>query len=358
VEDSAAVVDSGAEEDAAAGVTNQRFFVFVVAGKPLEMERSLMRQTELNFENLQWASLPTLAAAAILLTWYVPTRCMAQQPGQKTFPSPEDASNAFVTAAQNNDEKAMLDILGPDGKQIVASGDETEDAQNRANFVEKYEQMHRLMKEPDGTVTLYIGAENWPAPIPLVNKGDRWYFDTEAGKREILYRRVGRNEMSAMMVCREVVAAQKEYYSAQRNEYAQKIFSDEGQHNGLYWKAADGEPQSPIGPLVASAVAEGYVKGEDGPPTPYRGYYYRILRSQGKSAPGGAKNYVVHGKMTGGFAFVAYPAEYRSSGVMTFIVSGDGVVYQKDLGKKTDILGKAMKQYSPDSTWRKVEDQQ
>jgi Protein of unknown function (DUF2950) len=322
------------------------------------MERSLMRRTKLNLDKLQWASLHILAVAAVLLAGLFPTRCMAQQPGQKTFPSPEDASKAFVTAAQNNDERAMLDILGPDGKQIVSSGDETEDAQNRANFVEKYQQMHRLVKEPDGTVTLYIGAENWPAPIPLVNRGHQWYFDTEAGKKEILYRRVGRNEMSAIRVCQEMVAAEKEYYSTQHNEYAQKIFSDEGQHNGLYWKAADGEPQSPIGPLVAAAVAEGYVKGQDGAPTPYRGYYYHILTSQGKSAPGGAKSYIVNGKMTGGFAFVAYPAEYRSSGVMTFIVNEDGVVYQKDLGKKTAALAKAMKEYSPNSSWQKVEDAQ
>ena len=317
-----------------------------------------MRRTKLNLDKIQWASFPMLAAAAILLAWCSPIPGVAQQAGQKTFPSPEDASNAFVTAAQNNDEKAMLDILGPDGKQIVSSGDETEDVQNRANFVEKYQQMHRLMKEPDGTVTLYIGAENWPAPIPLVNSGNQWYFDTEAGKKEILYRRVGRNEMSAIRVCQEMVAAEKEYYSTQHDEYAQKIFSDEGQRNGLYWKAADGEPQSPIGPLVAAAVSEGYVKGQDVAPTPYRGYYYRILTRQGKSSPGGAKSYLVNGKMTEGFAFAAYPAEYRSSGVMTFIVSEDGVVYQKDLGKKTDILAKAMKQYNPDSTWKKAEDQQ
>jgi hypothetical protein len=316
-----------------------------------------MRRTKLNLDKFQWASLPILAAAAILLAGRFPTRCMAQQPGQKTFPSPEDASNAFITAVQNNDEKAMLDILGPDGKQVVSSGDEIEDAQNRANFLEKYQQMHRLVKEPDGTVTLYIGAENWPAPIPLVNRGNQWYFDTAAGKKEILYRRVGLNEMSAIRVCQELVTAEKEYYSSERNEYAQKIFSDEGQHNGLYWKVADGEPQSPIGPLVASAVAEGYGPSQDGAPTPYRGYYYNILTSQGKSAPGGAKSYLENGKMTGGFAFVAYPAEYRSSGVMTFIVNEDGVVYQKDLGKNTAVLAKAMKQYNPDSTWQKAEDQ-
>ncbi len=322
------------------------------------MERSHMRRTKLNFDKFHWANLPKVAAIAILLTWCLSARSMAQQQGQKTFSSPEDASNALVTAAQSNDEKATLDILGPDGKQIVSSGDEIEDAHNRANFVQKYQEMHRLVKEPDGTTTLYIGAENWPMPIPLVNKGNSWYFDTEAGKKEILCRRIGRNEMSTIRVCQELVAAEKEYYSTQHNEYAQKFFSDEGQHNGLYWKAADGEPQSPIGPLVASAVAEGYAKSEEGAPTPYQGYYYRILTRQGKNAPGGAKNYIANGKMTDGFAFVAYPAEYRSSGVMTLIVNTDGVVHQKDLGKKTDVLAKAMKEYNADSTWQKVEEQQ
>ena len=318
-----------------------------------------MRRTKVNFVKFHWANLPKLAAVAILLTGCFPTRSIAQQQGQKTFSSPEDASNALVTAAQSNDEKAMLDILGPDGKQIVLSGDETEDADSRANFVQRYQEMHRLVKEPDGTTVLYIGANNWPLPIPLVHKGNSWYFDTEAGKKDILYRRIGRNELSTIRVCQELVAAQKEFYSAHHNEYAQKIFSDEGQHNGLYWKAAAGEPQSPIGPLVASAVAEGYeTKSRDGAPTPYRGYYFHSLARQGKDAPGGAKSYIVNGKMTEDFAFVAYPAKYRSSGVMTFIVNEDGVVYEKDLGRKTDVLAKAMKEYNPNSSWQKAEEQQ
>jgi hypothetical protein len=316
-----------------------------------------MRRPNLNFDRFHWANLPKLAAVAILLTWSFPARSMAQQQGQKTFSSPEDASNALVAAAQSNDEKAMLEILGPDEKQIVSSGDETDDALHRANFVKKYQEMHRLVKEPDGTTTLYIGAENWPTPIPLVSKGNSWYFDTEAGKKEILYRRIGRNEMSTIRVCRELVTAEKEYHSRQHNEYAQKFFSDEGQHNGLYWKAAEGEPQSPIGPLVVAAVAEGYAKGQGGAPTPYRGYYYHILTGQRKNGPGGAKNYIVNGKMTEGFAFVAYPAEYMSSGVMTFIVNEDGVVYQKDLGEKTDVLAKGMKEYNPNSSWQKAEEQ-
>ena len=317
-----------------------------------------MRRTKLNSNRFHCASLTKLALVSMFLMLWVSTPSRAQQPGQKTFSSAEEATNAMVTAAQSNDEKAMLAILGRDAKQIVSSGDDAEDAQSRANFAQKYREMHRLVKEPDGTTTLYIGAENWPTPIPLVAKGNKWYFDTEAGRMEILFRRIGRNEMSTIRVCQELVAAQKEYYASQHGQYAPKIFSDEGQHNGLYWKVADGEPQSPIGPLVAAAVAEGYNKGQGGPPTPYRGYYFHVLTRQGKDAPGGAKSYLVDGKMTGGFAFVAYPAEYKSSGVMTFVVNEDGVVYQKDLGKKTEALAKSMKEYNANSTWQKAEEKQ
>ncbi len=316
-----------------------------------------MLRANVSSGTFRWVNFPKLAVAAVLLTACFSTRSLAQQPGQKTFSSPEDASSALVTAAQDNDEKAMIDILGSDGKQIVSSGDDTEDANSRANFVKKYQEMHRLVTEPDGTTALYIGAENWPTPIPLVNKDKAWYFDTEAGKQEILYRRIGQNETSAMAVCQELVAAQKEYRATHENEYAQKLFSDEGQHNGLYWKAAEGETQSPIGPLVASAVAEGYAQSLNGTPTPYRGYYFRILTRQKKTASGGAKSYLINGKMTEGFAFVAYPAEYRSSGVMTFIVSEDGVVYEKDLGRKTEVLAKAMKEYNPNSSWQETNDQ-
>lgn len=316
------------------------------------MERSHMRRTESN--KFHWANLSESGVLAVLLTACFATCSMAQQAGQKTFSTAEEASNALFTAAQNNDEKAMLDILGPDARKIVSSGDEAEDAESRASFVQRYLEMHRLVKEPDGMTTLYIGARNWPTPIPLVDKGNVWYFDTGWGEKEILYRRVGRNEMSAIRVCQELVAAQKEYRSTrQQDVYAQKIKSDEGDQNGLYWKARDGQPPSPVGPLVASAVAEG-----NSSPTPYRGYYYHILTSQGKNAPGGAKSFIVNGRMTGGFAFVAYPAEYRSSGVMTFIVSQEGVVYQKDLGKRTDVLAKAMKEYNRDAGWKTAVEQE
>ncbi|MGD0211756.1 MAG: DUF2950 domain-containing protein [Terriglobales bacterium] len=316
-----------------------------------------MRRIKLSFDEFHWANLPKLAAVAIAVTMCLPAGLMAQQHGQKTFASAQAASDALVTAAESNDQKAMLEILGPDGKRIVSSGDDAEDAENRANFAQRYREMHRLVKEQDGTTTLYIGAHNWPSPIPLVNKGSVWYFDTAAGEKEIIYRRIGRNEASAIRIGQELVTAQKEYAAQHNGEYAEKIFSDEGQKDGLYWKAANGEPQSPVGPLVASA-ADSYAKSQAGAPTPYRGYYFRVLEGQGKGGSGGAKSYLVNGKMTAGFAFVAYPAEYRSSGVMTFVVDQDGVVYEKDLGKKTEALAKAMKEYNPGSGWKKAEEQQ
>ena len=313
-----------------------------------------MRQAQQNLTTFQGGNLPKLAAVAVLLFASWPAISQAQQPGQKTFPSAEAASMALVTATQNNDEKAMLEIFGPDGKTVVSSGDVVEDQANRNNFVKKYHEMHRLVMEPDGTTTLYIGAENWPTPIPLVHKGSAWYFDTAAGTKEILYRRVGRNEITTIRVCAVLVAAQKSFYSENHNEYAQRFFSDAGQHDGLYWKAADGAPQSPIGPLIASAVKEGYENIPEGGATPFHGYYFHILFAQGHHAPGGSKTYLVHGKMTGGFAFVAYPAEYRSSGVMTFIVGSNGVVYEKDLGNDTEARVKAMKKFDPDSSWKKT----
>lgn len=317
-----------------------------------------MRQMKLNRKTNKLSDFPRLAVLATLLFGCSALDSAAQQKGQKMFSSPEEASKAFVAAVQGNDETAIGEILGPDSRQIVSSGDPTEDAESRANFARKYQEMNRLVKEPDGSVTLYIGAENWPTPIPLAMKGNFWFFDTEAGKKEILFRRIGRNELSAIRVCQELVAAQKEYYAMEHNEYANQMLSDPGLHNGLYWKVSEGEPQSPIGPLVASAVVEGYGKGKAGLETPYHGYFFRILTRQGTHAPGGAKGYIVNGKMTTGFAFVAYPAEYRSSGVMTFIVNQDGIIYQKDLGHKTEAFGKAMQEYNPDSSWGKAEGEQ
>ncbi len=280
------------------------------------------------------------------------TSMMAQQPGQKTFATPEDACSALLAAAQSNDARALLGLFGPRGKPIAASGDPVEDAARHEAFVRRYQEMHRLVPDPDGKTILYIGAFNWPTPIPLARKGGAWYFDTEAGLREILYRRIGRNEASAIRVCQELASAQKEYYASQGRQYAQSLFSAAGKHDGLYWEAAEGEPLSPIGPLVAAAVTHGYLNSLKGGPAPYRGYFFRILTRQGPHAPGGARNFIVDGRMTRGFAFVAFPARYRSTGVMTFIVGPDGGVEQKDLGRRTRALAGAMKVYDPGPGWQ------
>ncbi|HZW91690.1 MAG TPA: DUF2950 domain-containing protein [Candidatus Eremiobacteraceae bacterium] len=280
----------------------------------------------------------------------------AQQPGQKTFSSAAEASRALVAAAKAQDESALLEIFGPDAKDIVSSGDAVEDKNHRDEFVQKYHQMHRLVMEPDGKTTLYIGAENWPTPIPLAHKGGLWYFDTAAGKQQILFRRIGKNEMAVIQVCHELVDAQKEYYGHPHDgdsgsQYAQKFSSDAGKHNGLYWQASAGEGESPIGPLMASAAAEGYPA--DLQPQPFQGYYFRILTA--KKATNGASSYIVDGKMTRGFAFLAYPAEYRSSGVMTFIVDEDGIVYEKDLGRRTPEIAKKLTRYDRDASWHKAD---
>jgi len=282
-----------------------------------------------------------------------------QQTGQKTFASPGDAAQAMIAAAETGDMDTLLQIFGPEGKALLSSGDAVADKNGRNNVVQRYEQMHRFVIEPDNTVTVYMGAENWPFPIPLVKKGDAWYFDTPAGKQEVLYRRIGQNELETIDVCQAVVDAQKQYASETHDgdtvkQYAAKLVSDPGKHNGLFWKVAAGEPQSPIGPLIAEAAAAGYTRKQSGP-TPFHGYIYKHLNSQGKDAPGGAKDYVVEGKMTGGFGILAYPAEYRNSGVMTFMVNQDGIVYQKDLGPDTAKIAAAMTQYNPDSSWQQAE---
>jgi Protein of unknown function (DUF2950) len=300
----------------------------------------------------KFASIAILSAGVTLL----PIPAAAQQAGQETFSSAAQASKALVAALKADDQSALLKILGPDGKDIVSSGDPVEDKNNHAEFVQKYEQMHRLVIEPDGNTTLYIGAENWPTPIPLAHKGDSWYFDTPAGKEEVLYRRVGRNELAVIQVCHELVDAENEYYGQPHdgdsgNQYAQKFMSDPGKHNGLYWEASAGEGESPIGPLVAEASAQGY--SSDQKHEPFNGYYFRILKEQKGSD--GAQSYVADGKMTKGFAFLAYPAEYRSTGVMTFIVDKDGIVYEKDLGKRTPEIAKTLTAYSRDAAWHRAD---
>jgi len=282
----------------------------------------------------------------------------AQEPEQRTFASAEEASGALFAAMQGEDEQAPLSILGPAGQEVLSSGDPDEDSNARLGFVVKYQEMHRFVTEANGTVSLIVGAENWPFPIPLVNNHGTWFFDTAAGKQEIVFRRIGINEISAMDACRELVEAQKQYFARRPGDlpkqFAQKLVSDEGQHNGLYWHGADDEFNSPINPLIAYA-RQNLPQDQVGEHVPFNGYMFRILTSQGPHASGGAKNYIVDGKMSAGFAFVAYPVEYGSSGVMTFIVDESGTIYEKDLGPDTTKLARAMAVYEPDSTWHKVE---
>lgn len=286
---------------------------------------------------------------------------LAAAASQKTFKSPEEAVRALVDAVKGGDTKGLLMILGPTEKELVFSGDEVADKAWRDRFVKAYEEMNKLVSENDKKVILHIGNGDWPYPIPVVKKGETWFFDTKAGKEEILNRRIGRNELNAIRVCLAYVDAQREYILKDRDEdklleYAQRLISREGEKNGLYWEAKEGEEQSPLGPLVAKAAVEGYTgKRPIGKRTPYHGYYYKILKAQGKNAREGEYDYVVNGKMIGGFALVGYPAEYGDSGIMTFIVNQDGVVYEKDLGKDTEEIATAMKKFDPDQTWKKVE---
>jgi len=309
------------------------------------------------FEHFYVSRLVALAAFAIFVTGHFDL-ARAQQRRQKTFPTSEEACAGLLSAVQQEDQPALLQILGPTAKEIISGGDDAEDRNSRRQFVEKYRKMHRLVREPDGTTTLYVGAENWPLPILLRHKANKWYFDRVASKAEILFRRIGRNELESIEVCHELVSAQNEYYAEPHDggvkQFALRFLSDDGRHNGLYWKISNRERESPVGQLLTLANTEDYARVTTRP-QPFHGYYYRILNRQGRHAPGGAKNYVVNGAMTGGFAFVAYPAEYRSSGVMTFIVNRDGIVYQKDLGPQTAIRAKTLTQYDPDATWKRVE---
>ncbi len=299
---------------------------------------------------------PLACAAAILPLLLVARPSLAQQGGEKTFASPGDAVLALYNAVKSNDSQALTSILGSNAGDILHTGDDVADKKMAADFISRYDQMHRVVIEPDGTVTLYLGAENWPMPISIVkNSSGAWYFDTESGKKEILYRRIGRNENDAIDTLHGLVDAQHDYASEARDgdkvkHYASQFLSDEGKHNGLYWKTSDTEDPSPIGPQIVEAAGKGY-NFQQGQQTPFHGYYFRILTKQGSAAKGGARDYMVGGQLTKGFAFVAYPAQYRNSGVMTFIVNQDGKVYEKDLGEQTSDLAAAMTEYNPDNTW-------
>jgi hypothetical protein len=276
------------------------------------------------------------------------------------YRSPEDAVKALVEALSANDEKKLIAIFGPGGKQLISSGDEVADRAGRERFLQAYQEKNRIVEVNSKKVVLEIGNDAWPFPIPIKKVGKDWRFSAREGKAELLNRRIGKNELNAIQVCLAYVDAQREYASKDRNgdgvlEYAQKFLSEPGKEDGLYWEAKEGEEQSPLGPLIGKAKKEGYKKKSVNEPTPYHGYFYKILKAQGKSAPRGAYDYVISGRMTGGFAMVAYPAGYGSSGIKTFIISHDGVVYEKDLGKETASIAQGMKQFNPDSSWHIVE---
>jgi Protein of unknown function (DUF2950) len=278
------------------------------------------------------------------------------KPSYQVFASPDDAGDALLNAAKSGDANTILAVFGPDSKDIILSGDPVQDKDTAGRFVAAYGMMHRWRKMPDGSQILLIGADNFPFPIPLKkNAAGQWFFDVAAGKDEILARRIGRNELAVMDVCQALVDAEREYYSQRHDDgsshqFAMKFISDTGKQNGLYWDSPEGQPKSPLGPLAAFATDEGYSLKPDSH-APFHGYYFHILTRQGSHVPGGAKDYVVNGKMTGGFAFVAYPAEYRNSGVMTFIINQDGVLLQKDLGKTSTETAAAMTEFDPDPSW-------
>lgn len=283
--------------------------------------------------------------AAVVLAFVCAATFSVALAQQKSFSSAEEAVEAAMTAARNNNEKDMLAIFGAQAKELLFSSDAVADKQRRDEFLAAYAESHRLVAEGQDTILL-VGKQDWPFPIPLVKRGNAWVFDTAKGKEEILNRRIGENELYTIKTLLAIVDAQREYALKNRDrdgllEYAQKFVSEPGKKDGLYWEVKPGEPQSPLGPIMAQARSEGYKRETSSMAHAYHGYYYRILTAQGKDAPGGAYSYLVNGKMIGGFAVVAYPTEYGNSGVMTFVVNHDGNVFQKNLGKNTVATARA-----------------
>jgi hypothetical protein len=303
------------------------------------------------------------AMAVALIVWTLalcgPLSAAGEQ--QKVFTSPEEAVKAFLGAAKTGNNAQLTAILGPGSGGIISSGDKVADREMRDLFVKSFEDGHNLETKGENKVLLRVGNSDWPFPLPIVKEGQSWRFDSAEGATEILNRRIGRNELSAIQVCLAYVDAQREYALMERDKggllaYARKFVSDPGKKNGLFWKTGDGEPESPIGPLAAYAASEGYrLKTARKKPLPYHGYFFRIIDGQGSHAPGGAYNYLAGDKMIGGFALVAYPARYGISGVMSFMVNQAGIVYQKDLGKNTAGIASKMTVFDPDATWVKTE---
>ena len=307
-----------------------------------------------------------VAGPLILLALMIPLAACNNQlaksstPSPTTFLSPDHAGNALLEAAKSGDQNRLLAIFGPASKELIFSGDAVQDKKTVDAFVAGYEAMHRWRKMPDGAQIMLVGADNFAFPIPLKkNDTGQWFFDTEAGKDEILARRIGRNELAVIDVCGALADAQAEYFSLHHDDgsskhYALKFISDPGTQNGLYWESPEGQPRSPLGPLVAFASTEGYGAAQAKSRAPFHGYNFRMLNRQGSQAQGGAKDYMVDGKMVNGFAFLAYPAEYGNSGIMTFIINQDHVLLQKDLGKTTAATAAAITEFNPDSSWSQV----
>jgi len=301
-----------------------------------------------------------VAVMTLVLVVSVPLQGYAAQASQKTFASPEEGVKALADAVKADNMKELTAIFGPAGKEVLSSGDAVRDRADRERFLEAYETKNALIKEGDTKAVLQIGTEEWPFPIPILKKGEKWSFDTKKGKEELINRRIGKNELNTIQACLAYVDAQREYAGKDRDgdglfEYAQRFVSTPGKKDGLYWEAKPGEEESPFGDLFARATREGYKKTSN-KPVAYHGYFFKLLKAQGKNAPGGAYEYVVKGRMIGGFGAVAYPAQYGVSGVMTFVVNHDGVVYEKNLGKETPKIAQMMKLFDPDKTWRKVAD--
>jgi hypothetical protein len=324
---------AGAEAGAAVDVA-------AAADAIAERERKVMRR------------IITLAVVSGLVAFAV-TASAEESGGQTHFKSPTAAVQALVAAARTGDRPKMLAILGPEGEPLVESGDDVEDAAERRRFVAMASQRTQFETLSDGSVIAHLGRAATPLAIPLVKDGDAWRFDTVAGKDELLNRRIGRNELSTIAALRAYVDAQLQYARHDPGSvFAQKIRSESGRRDGLYWEDTSGADQSPLGPLFADAAGEGYALNDPSAKSePFHGYFFRILTAQGADAPGGAQDYVKDGKMTGGFAMVAWPAEYGQSGVMTFLVNRQGIVFEKDLGAQTAELVKAMTTYDPDKTW-------
>jgi hypothetical protein len=277
---------------------------------------------------------------------------------QGAYASPDAAGQALASALRQDSGDALARVLGPEAHDLLESGDPVQDRNDRARFLERYDEHHATEVNADGSATLLVGRDDWPFPIPLVQEAGGWRFDDEGGVEELINRRVGANELSTIEVCRAIVDAQREYRQLDpegKGCYASTFFSDAGRRNGLYWETAPGEPESPMGERVAEASREGYKRNKSGP-APYHGYHYGLLLAQGPHAPGGARSYLSEGNLTGGFAVIAWPAEYGQSGVMTFIAGSDGIVYERDLGEQTSELAAALETFDPDASWSVCEE--